>query len=156
MTAPAVGFQSKMDTGSDLVGGPCGCRRWQERRVPIATARDAADLLAPLFAGATGERLAVLYLDAGRRLIATETFPTAETDQIALPLRGIFAAALAHDAAGMIVAHNHPSGNPAPSRADKAATRRIAETATALAITLHDHLIFAGAQCSSFRELGLL
>ena len=54
------------------------------------------------------------------------------------------------------MAHNHPSGDPRPSRADIQATRRLAETADALDIRLHDHLIFAGTDCRSFRELGLL
>lgn len=122
----------------------------------VATARDAAALLAPLFADTPGERLAVLHLDAGRRLIAIDAFPVAGPDEIVLPMREMFAAALRHDAAGMIVAHNHPSGDPSPSRADIAATHRLAETAVNLGIILHDHLIFSGEECRSFRELGLL
>jgi DNA repair protein RadC len=124
--------------------------------VPILTARDAAALLAPLFADSGGERLAVLHLDRERRVLAVDRYAAAEADGIDLPLRAIFAAALGHDAVGMVIAHNHPSGDPRPSRADKAATRRLAETAEALGILLHDHLIFAGGECLSFRELGLL
>lgn len=122
----------------------------------IVTARDAADLLAPLFAGAEGEKLAVLYLDRERRVIAVDAHAVAEADEIALPMRAIFTAALRCEAVGMVIAHNHPSGDPRPSRADKAATRRLAETAAALGIVLHDHLIFAGDECGSFRQLGLL
>lgn len=122
----------------------------------VATARAAADLLAPLFADAVGEKLAVLYLDAERRMIALEELAVRGDDEIVLPMREIFAAALKHGAAGMVIAHNHPSGDPRPSRADKAATRRLAETADTLGILLHDHLIFAGGACRSFRELGLL
>jgi DNA repair protein RadC len=124
--------------------------------VPILTARDAADLLAPLFADEGGERLAVLYLDRERRVLAVDRHPVGQADEIVLPLREIFTAALAHDAVGMVIAHNHPSGDPRPSRADKAATRRLAEAAETLGIALHDHLIFAGGECVSFRELGLL
>ena len=122
----------------------------------IVSARDAADLLAPLFADAEGERLAVLHLDGERRLIALDTHDVAGADEIELPMRAIFAAALGHDALGLVVAHNHPSGDPSPSRADKAATRRLADTAASLGIVLHDHLIFAGGECRSLRELGLL
>jgi len=122
----------------------------------IVTARDAADLLAPLFADAGGERLAVLHLDRERRVLAVDAYPVAEADEIVLPMRAIFAAALAHDAVGLVIAHNHPSGDPRPSRADKAATRRLAATADSLGILLHDHLIFAGGECVSLRELGLL
>ncbi|HYN47011.1 MAG TPA: JAB domain-containing protein [Allosphingosinicella sp.] len=122
----------------------------------VATARAAADLLAPVFADASGEKLAVLHLDAGRRMIALEEHAVSADDEIVLPLREIFASALKHDAAGMVIAHNHPSGDPRPSRADKEATRRLAEIADTLGIRLHDHLIFAGKECRSFRELGLL
>ena len=69
-------------------------------------------------------------------------------------MREIFRAALNHGAAGLVIAHNHPSGDPRPSPADVAATRRLAETAAALDIVVHDHLIFAGGECRSFRELG--
>lgn len=122
----------------------------------VATARDAAELLAPLFAGLDGERLAVLYLDGGRRVIAVDALPATESDAILLPMREIFKAALNHDALGLILAHNHPSGDPTPSKADIAATHKFAGTAANLGITLHDHLIFAGGESRSFRELGLL
>jgi DNA repair protein RadC len=122
----------------------------------VATARDAAELLAPLFVDPAGEKLALLYLDRGRRLIAVDAYPVAERDEIVLPMAEIFRAALNHRAAGLVVAHNHPSGDPTPSRADIAATHRLAETAANLGIVLHDHLIFAGGECRSFRELGLL
>ena len=121
----------------------------------IVTARDAADLLAPLFADRPGETLAVLYLDSGGGRIALDQRSVA-ADAIALPVRAILHAALNHYAAGLVLAHNHPSGDPRPSPADVEATRRLAETAASLGIILHDHLIFAGDECRSFRELGLL
>lgn len=122
----------------------------------IVTARDAADLLAPLFADFPGEMLVVLHLDGARNLLAVDQRPAPERDEVALPMQEIFRAALNHGAAGLVVAHNHPSGDPQPSRADIEATRRLAETAATLDIVLHDHLIFAGGECRSFRELGLL
>jgi DNA repair protein RadC len=122
----------------------------------VDTARAATDLLAPLFADAEGGKLVVLHLDKARKLIALEEHELGGEDEIVLPIRDIFAAALRHVAQGMVVAHNHPSGDPRPSRADKAAARRLAETADALAIVLHDHLIFAGGERLSFRQLGLL
>jgi DNA repair protein RadC len=122
----------------------------------VATARDAAALLAPLFADQTGERVAVLHLDGDRAVIAVDAYPGSEPDAITLPMREILKAALNHEALGLILAHNHPSGDPNPSSADIAATHRFAETAANLGIVLHDHLIFAGAECRSFRELGLL
>jgi DNA repair protein RadC len=124
--------------------------------VAIVTAQDAAELLAPLFAGEAGERLAVLHLDAAQRLIALDERAGAGPDAVDLPMRDIFLAALDHGAVGLVIAHNHPSGDPLPSRADVEATRRLAETSATLGIRLHDHLIFADGACRSFRELGLL
>jgi DNA repair protein RadC len=122
----------------------------------VATAAQAAALLKDRFEGLGAERLAVLHLDARRRLIALDESPGAGDDCIALPLRAIIAAALRRDTSGLVLAHNHPSGDPSPSDADVAATRRLAETAASVGIRLHDHLIFAAGACRSFRALGLL
>jgi DNA repair protein RadC len=119
--------------------------------MPVATARDAARLLAPLFARPRGEKLVVLHLDAARHAIALEECPPGE-----LPLRAIVRTALEKGAAGLILAHNHPSGDPSPSPEDIDATRQLAEVGVRLGLRLHDHLIFAGRACSSFREMGLL
>jgi DNA repair protein RadC len=124
--------------------------------VAIVTAQDAAELLAPLFVDRTGELLAVLHLDAAQCLIALEERSGPGAATVDLPMRDIFRAALGHNAFGLVIAHNHPSGDPRPSRADVAATRRLAEAAASLGIRLHDHLIFAGGACRSFREMGLL
>ena len=121
----------------------------------VATARNAADLFAPLFAGEEREKLVVLHLDAQRTMLGIDEYPGGH-DSMDLPTRAILASALRRDSAGLVIAHNHPSGDPTPSRADLDATRRLAETAAALDIVLHDHLIFAGGECRSFRELGLL
>jgi DNA repair protein RadC len=125
----------------------------------VRTAQDAAALLEPLFASVGGEAVAVAYLDSARRVldVAVEGRSAAETvDEAELPLRAIFARALSLGARAIVVAHNHPSGDPTPSEADKAATRELAETARRLDVLLHDHLVFGGGECRSFRALGLI
>jgi DNA repair protein RadC len=122
----------------------------------VRTAREAAILLAPTFEGATRERLAILYLDADRVVVGLSETRVGEQATIDLPLRSIIADAIRFDAAGLILAHNHPSGDPEPSEADRTATRRLARIATELGIEVHDHLIFAGPEIRSFRALGLL
>jgi DNA repair protein RadC len=72
------------------------------------------------------------------------------------PLRDIIADAVEHRSAGIVLAHNHPSGDPKPSDSDCRATRRLASAAEALDCTVIDHLIFAGEECTSFRRMGLL
>ena len=71
-------------------------------------------------------------------------------------MRAIIADAAAYNSAGILLAHNHPSGDPRPSESDLRATRRLATAAEALDCTILDHLVFAGTACTSFRRMGLL
>jgi DNA repair protein RadC len=73
-----------------------------------------------------------------------------------LPLHDIIADAALNGSAGILLAHNHPSGDATPSRSDCLATRRLASAAEALDCVILDHLVFAGIACTSFRQLGLL
>ena len=74
----------------------------------------------------------------------------------AFPLREIIADAAKHGSAGIVLAHNHPSGDARPSESDCRATRRLACAAEALDCTVLDHLVFGGDDCTSFRRIGLL
>lgn len=74
----------------------------------------------------------------------------------AFPIRTIIADAARHGSAGILLAHNHPSGDARPSVSDCRATRRLAVAAEALDCAIVDHLVFAGEECSSFRRMGLL
>ena len=73
-----------------------------------------------------------------------------------LPIREVIAAAEAHGSRGLILAHNHPGGDPTPSATDRQVTRRLALVAEAADLTLLDHLVLAGDQCRSMRQMGLL
>jgi len=123
--------------------------------IEIRSAREAADLMAPLVAQARTERVAVAYLDEESRLVALRHTDGRMAGEVGLPVRAIIAEALDMGAAAIVVAHNHPSGDPTPSDADLAATRLLSETARRLGITLQDHLIF-GRECRSMRALGLI
>ena len=72
------------------------------------------------------------------------------------PVKTIVADAALHDSAGIILAHNHPSGDSRPSKSDCLATRRLATAAEALGCAVIDHFVFGAADFSSFRKLGLL
>ena len=99
--------------------------------------------------------LAVAYLQDGQRL-AEVILVSGAAETVGLPLRRIFADALRLDAVALILAHNHPSGDPQPSREDIEATRILAATGDRLGIRLIDHLIFAGERSCSLRGLGLV
>lgn len=100
------------------------------------------------------ERLRVLLLDGGNRLIADELIAHGEADGVSVRPRTVLNRALELDAAAIILVHNHPGGSAIPSERDIQFTRRVAEAARHLDITLHDHLIIAGARCISLRARG--
>ena len=119
----------------------------------VDTARQAAELLAPHFAAPDGRAVAVLHLDSDRGLIDTSS---GEAAAAGLPVRDILAAALRLGAEAVIVGLGRPPGDAMPSEADRADARRLADAAAALGVRLTDLFIFAGDECHSFRELGLL
>lgn len=73
-----------------------------------------------------------------------------------MPIRDIIVDAARLGSSGVVLAHNHPSGDATPSSADCRATRKLARAAEALDLAVLDHLIFAGRDCSSMRRLGFL
>lgn len=109
------------------------------------------------FAGSDPRResLWVAHLDDAARCLhlSRHDGDEAGTD---FPLRSIIADAALHGSSAIVLAHNHPSGDPTPSDADKRATRRLACAAEALDCAVADHLVFGGPRCTSFRELGFL
>lgn len=101
------------------------------------------------------EVLLIAHLDAEARLLHLARY-YGDAASTALPLRAILLDAAAHATAGLLMAHNHPSGDPTPGPADLAATRRLHRAAEAIDVTLVDHLVLAGAECDSVRRMGLL
>lgn len=73
-----------------------------------------------------------------------------------LPVRAIMLDAARVGSSGILLAHNHPSGDATPSASDRRATRRLAHAGEAIDLTLVDHLVFAADDCVSFRRMGLL
>ncbi|HYD36159.1 MAG TPA: JAB domain-containing protein [Allosphingosinicella sp.] len=119
----------------------------------VDTARQAAELLAPHLLARAGGAVAVLHVDSERRLIDVAVF---DPDAARLPVRDILARALRAGADSVIVAIGRPPGDSLPTEEETAAARRLAEAAASLDLRLTDFFIFAGADCRSFRELGLL
>ena len=122
---------------------------------PLVRSGDAALLLARLDWSGDDERTAAVLLDTELRPI--RTVAVGEGDGAGTPLftRRLLALALAGDARGLILAHNHPSGLSQPSAADLRLTKELARLLRAVDIVLVDHLIL-GAAWLSMREEGLL
>ena len=102
------------------------------------------------------ERFRVLHLNAKNMLIRDEVMSEGTIDEAAVYIREVVRRALDFGSAAIILVHNHPSGDPAPSRADIDITRRIAEAGKPLNITVHDHLIIGTGGHVSLRAEGLL
>lgn len=101
------------------------------------------------------ERLWVAHVDAAARCLHLGCYE-GEPESVELPVRDIIIDAARLGSAGILLAHNHPSGDARPSRADCSAMQRLARASEAIDLTILDHLIFAGKECRSMRRMGLL
>lgn len=128
---------------------------------PCATSRRLADaesaeaFFAPL-ARQRAETVAYAYLARDHRLLGLRHTRSGAHDHVPLRMREVAAHALALDAVAVVMAHNHPSGDPTPSAADREATRLLARALATLGVRLLDHLVVATGGTASFRRLGLL
>lgn len=102
------------------------------------------------------EYFVCLSLDSGQRLIARRVVTVGLLDATLVHPREVFAGPLADRAASVVVAHNHPSGDAEPSRADIKTTQQLVAAGILLGITLQDHIIVAAKSHYSFRRSGLL
>lgn len=102
------------------------------------------------------ERIRILHLDARNRLIRDEQVSEGTGTRVAMVVRSVVARAAELGSASIIVVHNHPSGDPTPSRQDMELTLRIAAEAGRHDITVIDHLIVGAENVYSFHHAGLL
>lgn len=102
------------------------------------------------------ERVRVLHLNTRNMLIRDEMVSEGSVDQAAIYVREVIRRAIDLGSASIILVHNHPSGDPSPSRQDIALTRDIAEAGKKLGIAVHDHIIIGAQGHASLRAMGLL
>ncbi len=114
------------------------------------------DYCAAAMARAPHESFRILFLDRKNVLIADEVQSQGTVDHTPVYPREIVKRALELAASALILVHNHPSGDPTPSRADIDMTREIAEAAKTLRIAVHDHVIVGRGGVTSFKSLGLM
>ena len=133
--------------------------RYQRAELPLKL--DGLNAAREFFAGCMAdvdqsiETLWVAHVDEQSRCVHLSHHQGDETGAT-FPLRQIVADAAVHGSAGIVLAHNHPSGDARPSESDFRVTRRLATAAEALDCTVLDHLVFAGTECTSLRRLGYL
>ncbi|MBT6283843.1 MAG: DNA repair protein RadC [Rhodospirillaceae bacterium] len=102
------------------------------------------------------EEFRLLFLDSKNRLIADEVQGTGTVNRTAVYPREVVKRALEHGATAIIMVHNHPSGDPTPSRADVEMTEEVRDARALMGIVLHDHVVISKSGHESFKSMGLL
>ena len=102
------------------------------------------------------ERVRILHLNSKNMLVADEVMSQGSVDEAAVYVREVIRRALELGATAIIIVHNHPSGDPQPSRQDIQLTREIVEAGRPLKIQVHDHVIIGAGGHASLRAQGLL
>ena len=102
------------------------------------------------------EQFRILFLDRKNTLIADEEQQRGTVDHVPVYPREVAKRALELNASAVILVHNHPSGDPAPSQADIQMTAKVEQALEAVGVSVHDHIIIGKAEDASFRSLGLL
>ena len=122
----------------------------------ITKPSDSSNYLISRLAELEHEVFAVLFLDNRHRVISFDEMFTGTIDGASVHPREVVKRALRHNAAAVILAHNHPSGLPEPSRADITLTKRLTEALALVDCRVLDHIIVGGTETASFAERGLL
>ena len=105
---------------------------------------------------ASKEQFRILFLDKRNQIIADEVQQTGTVDHTPVYVREVVKRALELSATAIVLVHNHPSGDPTPSRADIEMTKQIVAAAKPLGVLVHDHIIVGKQGHASFRGLGLI
>jgi DNA repair protein RadC len=128
------------DPGPELITSPQDAERW----------------IRPALNARRREHLYALYLSVSGRPLALEALSTGSVDRTLVDPREVFRPALLLGARSLVLAHNHPSGDPRPSPEDRAVTRRVGELGHRLGVQLVDHLVLGSSTFCSLAEMGLL
>jgi len=114
--------------------------------VVIDSPEAAAEVLLPAFANADRERCVALYVDTKHRLLSVATVSIGSIDHTFMAPREVFRDALLENAAAVVLAHNHPSGDPEPSSDDVAVSQRLVRAGSLIGVEVLDHLV-VGQNC---------
>lgn len=122
----------------------------------ITNSSDAINILNDLIAGATEEYAYVIMLNVKGNIIGVSEVSHGDLSGTMMNPREVYKRALAHNAAAIIVAHNHPSGSAKPSMEDKMTTKRIEEAGQIIGIKMIDHIIIGNEEAYSFGTNSLI
>jgi DNA repair protein RadC len=122
----------------------------------VKSSSDVVDFLMPLMRDLKKELFKILLLDKGNRIFEVIDIDTGTVDRVNPSVREILMVALKYQSPAMILAHNHPSGNIAPSEADKRLTQDLVKAASAMELRIFDHVIIGENAYFSFADEGLI
>jgi len=126
------------------------------RRVELNNPRAVFEYLAPRMSHLDHEQFQVILLNAKNNVLDVESISEGTLTASLVHPREVFKPAIRRAAHAVILVHNHPSGDPTPSREDREITRRLAESGRILGIEVLDHLVIGDGRFVSFRERGLM
>lgn len=146
----ALQLKASLELGKRIYTAP-------EQPLPvIKSPQDAADLIMPDMRYLTQEHFRILLLNRKNKLIAIETISIGSLYSAIVEPRECFKPAIKKSAAAMILAHNHPSGDPAPSKEDIEISKKLIEAGELLGISILDHIIIGDDKWVSLKSLGVI
>lgn len=128
----------------------------RSERPQMLSTKDVADYLAPRYSGFGVERFGVLLLDQKHRVIRSEIVSIGTVEANITHPRDVFRVAIAASASHVVLFHNHPSGDPLPSPADRMMTRRMQIAGDMIGIDVIDHIILGRGTFFSFKQEGVV
>jgi DNA repair protein RadC len=152
---PGVGRQTAARLKAALELGQRLAYQQPTDRYQIRAPQDAANILIPLIGHQEQEHFVVLYLDTRNQVLDREVLYKGTINTTIVRIAEVFRGAIRRQCASIMVAHNHPSGNPEPSPDDVLLTRRLYETGKTLEVELLDHIIVGGNRFVSLRDRGI-
>ncbi len=126
------------------------------KRIQIGSPADVAAYFGPQMRDLKREIFRVVFLNSANVVLGDRVVSEGGLASSIVEPRAVFQSAILENAAALICLHNHPSGNPEPSREDIRITRQLVEAGKMMGIPIHDHLIIAGKGFTSLAERGLL
>lgn len=145
--------------GEIAVAVGCDCDRVGFRPGPtdrseVTSPEAAAELLVPVLGGSDRERCVAALLDTKHRLLEVVTVSIGSIDHTFMAPREVFRDALLANASALVLAHNHPSGDPEPSSDDQRVTRRLVRAGELVGVEVLDHLVVGGQRWVSLARRG--
>lgn len=128
----------------------------KQKIITLNTPDDAMTFCRKLFLGEKYEKTYAISLDGGHRVLHVDKVGSGTINETVVYARLVVECALRHGASSVVLTHNHPSGNPNPSREDIRATESVSKALNGISITLHDHIIIARNSAFSMTRTAIL